>query len=217
MRATDAPLPFTPPNICEKEVTAAFEGGTVSSDGGVFGGRCLQASWPDRHPGRADPDRRDLAPITHSMADIPRGRTFAIARGYLDGNGLDDLHKGKTKRIRAPAASAMWRCSAWGAWRLPPYSDTGNMIKIDSDAPVGVHEYVGIKEQDVHLRGPDQVLGQIEAFDEDGACRFRKHLGRRVVLWRRLKQTGFRRPEVLGLRHAQFRMMSDSASKRSDP
>ena len=29
--------------------------------------------------------------ITHSMADLLRGRIFAIACGYPDGNDLDDL------------------------------------------------------------------------------------------------------------------------------
>jgi hypothetical protein len=39
------------------------------------------------------PDHRDPAQITHSMADILRGRIFAIACGYPDGNDLDDLRK----------------------------------------------------------------------------------------------------------------------------
>src|SRR5450631_2452901 len=32
----DTLLPFSLPNICKKKVTAAFDGGQVSSDGGVF-------------------------------------------------------------------------------------------------------------------------------------------------------------------------------------
>ena len=32
----DTLLPFALPNICKKKVTAAFDGGQVSSDGGVF-------------------------------------------------------------------------------------------------------------------------------------------------------------------------------------
>jgi hypothetical protein len=32
----DTLLPFSLPNICKKKVTAAFDGGTISSDGGVF-------------------------------------------------------------------------------------------------------------------------------------------------------------------------------------
>jgi hypothetical protein len=67
-------------------------GGQVSSDGGVF---LLAAA--DKRLGLIDtlagliPDRRDPAQIAHSMADILRGRIFAIACGYPDGNDLDDL------------------------------------------------------------------------------------------------------------------------------
>jgi hypothetical protein len=80
------------PNICKKKVTAAFDGGQVSSDGGVF---ILAAA--DKRLGLIDtlagliPDARDPAQITHSMADILRERVFAIACGYPDGNDLDDL------------------------------------------------------------------------------------------------------------------------------
>jgi hypothetical protein len=88
----DTLLPFSLPNICKKKVTAAFDGGQVSSDGGVF---LLAAA--DKRLGLIDalaglfPDARDPAQITHSMADILRGRIFAIACGYPDGNDLNDL------------------------------------------------------------------------------------------------------------------------------
>jgi Transposase DDE domain group 1 len=88
----DTLLPFSLPNISKKKVTAAFDGGQVSSDGGVF---LLAAA--DKRLGLIDtlagliPDARDPAQITHSMADILRERVFAIACGYPDGNDLDDL------------------------------------------------------------------------------------------------------------------------------
>ena len=82
MPATDDEtlLPFHLPNICKKKITAAFDGGQVSSDGGVF---LLAAA--DKRLGLIDtlaalfPDTRDPAQITHSMADILRGRIFAIS------------------------------------------------------------------------------------------------------------------------------------------
>ena len=91
----DTLLPFSLPNIREKKITAAFDGGQVSSDGGVF---LLAAA--DKRLGLIDtlaalfPDSRDPSQITHSMADILRGRVFAIACGYPDGNDLDDLRHG---------------------------------------------------------------------------------------------------------------------------
>ncbi len=88
----DTLFPFTLPNLCKKKVTAAFDGGTISSDGGVF-----LLVGADRRLGLIDrlatlfPDTRDLAQITHSMADILRERIYAIACGYPDGNDLDTL------------------------------------------------------------------------------------------------------------------------------
>ena len=93
MPATDDDplLPFSA-NIHKKKVTVAFDGGTISSDGGV-----LLLSGADKHLGLIDalsaliPDDRNTALITHPMADILRERIFAITCGYPDGNDLDDL------------------------------------------------------------------------------------------------------------------------------
>ena len=88
----DTLLPFTLPSLCQKKVTAAFDGGTISSDGGVF-----LLAGADKRLGVVDqlatlfPDTRDQAQITHSMADLLRERILAVACGYPDGNDLDDL------------------------------------------------------------------------------------------------------------------------------
>src|SRR5271168_996469 len=88
----DTLLPFSLPNIRTKKVTAAFDGGAISSDGGVF-----LLAGADQRLGLIDalaalfPDSRDSAQISHSIADILRERVFAIACGYPDGNDLDAL------------------------------------------------------------------------------------------------------------------------------
>jgi hypothetical protein len=90
----DTLLPFSLPNIRKKKVTVAFDGGTISSDGGV-----LLLAGADKGLGLIDtlarliPDDRNTALITHPMADILRERVFAIACGYPDANDLDDLRK----------------------------------------------------------------------------------------------------------------------------
>jgi hypothetical protein len=92
--ADDSLLPFALPSIGKKKVTAAFDAGQISSDGGV-----LLLAGADKRLGLIDrlagliPDHRDPALITHTMSDILRARTFAIACGYPDADDLDDLRK----------------------------------------------------------------------------------------------------------------------------
>jgi hypothetical protein len=90
----DTLLPFSLPSICQKKVTAAFDGGLISSDGGV-----LLLAGADKRLGLVDtmaaiiPDHRDPTQITHAMSDILRARILAIACGYPDADDLDDLRK----------------------------------------------------------------------------------------------------------------------------
>jgi hypothetical protein len=88
----DTLLPFSFPAVGRKKITAAFDGGRISSDGGVM---LLAAA--ERHLQLADRlaaaihDPRDPARVKHAMADILRARIFAIACGYEDANDLDRL------------------------------------------------------------------------------------------------------------------------------
>jgi hypothetical protein len=90
----DTLLPFSLPSIAHKKVTAAFDGGLISSDGGV-----LLLAGADKQLGLADtlaaiiPDHRDPTQITHTMSDILRARILAIACGYPDADDLDHLRK----------------------------------------------------------------------------------------------------------------------------
>ncbi len=85
-------LPFSFPAVERKKVTAAFDGGRLSSDGGV-----MLLAQADRRLGIAErlarviPDGRDPDRVTHLLPDILRARIFAIACGYEDANDLDRL------------------------------------------------------------------------------------------------------------------------------
>jgi len=88
----DTLLPFAFPPVQRKKVVAAFDGGRLTSDGGVM---LLAAA--ERRLGIVDKlatliaDPRDPNLVTHSLADILRARILAIACGYEDGNDLDHL------------------------------------------------------------------------------------------------------------------------------
>src|SRR6201985_763262 len=88
----DSLLPFSLPSVERKKVTAAFDGGRISSDGGV-----LLLALAERRLGIAErlaaaiTDRRDPARVIHALSDILRARILAIACGYEDADDLDHL------------------------------------------------------------------------------------------------------------------------------
>ena len=85
-------LPFSLPAVARKKLSAAFDGGRLTSDGGVLllapVERRMQIA--DRLAGEiADP--RAPALVVHTVADILRARMLAIACGWEDGDDLDRL------------------------------------------------------------------------------------------------------------------------------
>ena len=88
----DIPLPFELPAVARKKLSAAFDGGRITSDGGV-----MLLAQAERRLGIADklarviPDERDADRVVHLLPDILRARIFAIACGYEDADDLDRL------------------------------------------------------------------------------------------------------------------------------
>ena len=80
------------PAVGRKKVAAAFDGGRITSDGGVM---LLAAA--ERRMGIAQQlasliaDPRNPLFVTHSVPDILRARILAIACGYEDADDLDRL------------------------------------------------------------------------------------------------------------------------------
>jgi hypothetical protein len=88
----DNVLAFDLPAVCRKKVSAAFDGGRLSSDGGV-----LLLREVERKLGVAERlagclvDRRDCSRIDHGIVEMLRLRMFAIAAGYEDADDCDSL------------------------------------------------------------------------------------------------------------------------------
>ncbi len=91
MDETNAYLPGLSP-VENKELRARFDGGRLSSDGGVLVLRGIEErlGLAARLAGCLT-DARDPASTTHSYADMIRARLFAIACGYEDCDDLDVL------------------------------------------------------------------------------------------------------------------------------
>ncbi len=90
----DSLLPFDLPALCRKKVTAAFDGGSISSDGGL-----VLLREAERRLGlsallaKCMRDRRDPARITHELTEMLLFRMFAIACGNEDADDCDTLRK----------------------------------------------------------------------------------------------------------------------------
>jgi Transposase DDE domain group 1 len=88
----DTLLPFSLPSVQRKKVTAAFDGGRITSDGGVMLLAAIETSMGIA--AKLAPlitDRRNPLRVTHGVADILRARMLAIACGYEDADDLDQL------------------------------------------------------------------------------------------------------------------------------
>jgi hypothetical protein len=83
---------FRFPAIGRKKITAAFDGGRITSDGGV-----LLLAQAEREMdicaqlAACIADRRDPSRVVHKLDDILRARVLAIACGYEDADDLDAL------------------------------------------------------------------------------------------------------------------------------
>src|SRR5947207_10945269 len=84
------PLPGLSP-VSGKSVVAKFDGGLLSSDGGVLMLREVEQRLrvADRLAGCIE-DQRAPDQITHTLADIIHFRLLMIAAGYEDGNDAND-------------------------------------------------------------------------------------------------------------------------------
>jgi hypothetical protein len=85
-------LAFGFPSVRGRKLTAAFDGGRLTSDGGI-----LLLAQAARRLGIADklaaviPDRRDPSRVVHPLPEILLARILAIACGYEDADDLDHL------------------------------------------------------------------------------------------------------------------------------
>jgi hypothetical protein len=109
----DTMLPFLFPAVHAKKITAAFDGGRLTSNGGV-----MLLAMAERRLGLTDnlarvfPDRRDPTRVVHSLVDMFRARMFAICCGYEDADDLDDLRSDPAFKLpcgRLPARAGAWR------------------------------------------------------------------------------------------------------------
>lgn len=85
----DIASPFRFPAVHRKKVAAAFDGGRLTSDGGVLLlAQAERAMGICRRLAGCIADRRSPARVIHRLDDILRARVFAIACGDEDADDL---------------------------------------------------------------------------------------------------------------------------------
>src|SRR5512134_1850796 len=125
------PLPGLSP-VEGKEVVARFDGGRLSSDGGLLVLREIEQRLKvaDRLAACIN-DRRDPESIVHTLADIIRFRLLMIAAGYEDGNDatslrLDPIFKMALERL--PSGRDL--CSQSTISRLENLPDARTLLRL---------------------------------------------------------------------------------------
>ncbi|MBK1661403.1 IS1380 family transposase [Paracraurococcus ruber] len=115
-----------------KSLVARFDGGQLSSDGGVLALREIERRLciADRLAACLD-DPRAPAQVTHRLADTIRFRLFMIAAGYEDGNDATALRHDPAFKLaldRLPEAAAL--CSQPTISRLENLPDTRGLVRM---------------------------------------------------------------------------------------
>ena len=125
------PLPGLSP-VSGKTIVAEFDGGLLSSDGGIFVLREVEQRLrvADRVAARIE-DPRVPDQITHTLADIIRFRLLMIAAGYEDGNDAGSLRSDPVFKMAldlTPADREL--CSQSTISRLENLPDTRALLRM---------------------------------------------------------------------------------------
>src|SRR5512143_1982391 len=152
------PLPGLSP-VAGKEVVARFDGGRLSSDGGLLVLREIERrlAIADRLAACID-DPRDPGCTVHPLADIIRFRLLMIAAGYEDGNDatglrLDPVFKMALERL----PSGRHLCSQSTISRLENLPDARTLLRLGRAL---VDVYCGSFRQ-----VPERIVLDIDTFD----------------------------------------------------
>src|SRR3954447_6879459 len=125
------PLPGLSP-VSGKAVVAKFDGGLLSSDGGVLALREVEQRLrvADRLAACID-DPRAPDQITHALADIIRFRLLMIAAGYEDGNDAAELRRDPLFKMALDLApSDRELCSQPTISRLENQPDVRSLLRM---------------------------------------------------------------------------------------
>jgi hypothetical protein len=145
------------PSLSRRKVQADFQGGEVSSDGGVL----LLRQMDRRLELTADlatrlPDVRDPNACDHTMLDLLRQRIYGIALGYEDGNDHLRLRQDVALQTAVERVDELASPSTLCRWEN----------RADRKTAVLVHELLVEQFIASHRRAPKELILDFDATDD---------------------------------------------------
>lgn len=148
-------------------VEADFDGGTITSDGGL-----LLLREVDRRLGliarvdRAVPDPRDPLYTDHAQTEMLTSRIFAIAAGYEDGNDHQHLRNDPAFQVAAGRTPAARPNDPDDAPLASPSTLSRLENRIDSKTCFKLHEVLVDTFLDSYGAPPEEIILDMDATDD---------------------------------------------------
>lgn len=147
-------------------VEARFDGGTLTSDGGLL--LLREVDHKLRLIERIDrviPDPRDPRYVMHTQAEMLTSRIFGIAAGYEDGNDHQQLRHDSAFQVAAGRTPAEMNYEDQAPLASPPtLSRLEN--RVDSKTCFGLHEILVDTFLDSFEVPPDEIILDLDATDD---------------------------------------------------
>jgi hypothetical protein len=145
------------PSISRRKVQADFQGGDVSSDGGVLLLRQMDRRLKLTQALAARlPDVREAAACDHTLLDLLRQRIYGIALGYEDGNDHLRLRQDVALQTAVERVDALASPSTLCRWEN----------RADRQTAVLVHELLVEQFIASHPKAPKELVLDFDATDD---------------------------------------------------
>lgn len=149
-------------------VDVDFDGGTLTSDGGLLLLREADRKLDlIRRIDQAIPDPRDPFYTSHSQAEILTSRIFAIAAGYEDANDHQQLRHDPAFQVAAGRTPAQHQYQDDGHYPLAsPATHSRFENRIDSKTIFKLHEILVDTFLDSYQQPPEEIILDYDATDD---------------------------------------------------
>lgn len=148
-------------------VDCDFDGGTLTSDGGLLLLREVDRRLDlIRRADQAIPDPRDPLSIVHTQAEILTSRIFGIAAGYEDANDHQELRHDPAFQVAAGRTPAQNQYDDGDSPLASPSTHSRFKNRIDSKTIFQLHEVLVDTFLDSYDEPPEEIILDYDATDD---------------------------------------------------